>query len=135
MALHYFLIAYRNLLKHLSVSVATILGYALNVLIFTPVVLLIDQQRQFDNHHHEVVYRKNTKLEKEALEFANTPAPLYETLSNSLAGAKSVHFILPAELTFKNDSSDMQLMLSGAFVDDFFFDVFNFYKQLFEKNG
>src|SRR5690606_32665436 len=110
--------------RHWSVSLATIVGYALTLSVLTPVILLVYEHRQYDNHHHEDIYRVVTQPERSPYTFATTPVPLADVLRQGIVGIRSTHVVIPSQIKLA-DRYGTQLSIYAAFVDDDFFNVFN----------
>lgn len=100
------------------------MGYALTLSVLTPVILLVYEHRQYDNHHHEDIYRVVAQPEGKPYTFATTPVPLADVLRQGIVGIRSTHVVIPSQIKLA-DRYGTQLSIYAAFVDDDFFNVFN----------
>ncbi len=135
-ARHYLLLGYRNISKHLLISVATIAGYALAISILLPVILLLLEQGQYDNFTgpDENIYRVTTGTNGNEYKWATSPMPLAQHLRENLSNVKSVHSLYPKDLKVSvNDINSF--LVRGAFVDEKFFDIFKLSDKSSEQLG
>lgn len=122
---HYIKVGYRNIARHLSVSLIATVGYALTLSIIFPVILLVNERATFDDFHDDNIYRVTTELKLDAAKFATTPSPLADHIQSGIAGVSSVHSLLLKDLKVSTANDAVKLLFRGALVDDHFFDTFN----------
>lgn len=123
----YFIIASRSLAKHKFFTVINVLGLAVGMSISLMFIAMITYVATYDNFHTngDRIYRIITKTNLGGKEFARTPLPLAEQLSNEYPGIEKVIRIdnsIAGEAEFDNK----QIPMTGLFVDADFLNVFSF---------
>jgi putative ABC transport system permease protein len=130
---NYFKIAFRNLARHKLFSFINIFGLALSMSVCLIVLIRIKDQVGYDKFHPhpERTYRIITQLtNRQGAEyrFATTPLPLATNLSKDYNIVDKYVRIYPfGSKTGSTESKE--LMMSMAFVDAAFFNVFGFSLQ------
>ena len=127
----YLQVAWRNLIRHRSVSVINIVGLAVSLSIGLLILLMIKHRLDFDTFHPDSdrLYRITTSVEErsgERLHFATAPPALGPLLKEHFAFADEVLRVMPTLKGYVT-SSNGEIFLGGAYVDDSFFRVLGFH--------
>ncbi|MEM1257286.1 MAG: ABC transporter permease [Bacteroidota bacterium] len=124
---NYIRVAFRSLLKHKLFSAINILGLSVSMATCLLIILLVYSQKQMDSFHkkHDRIVRIIS--EDESFSYASTPLPLGKTLSEDYP-----HLIEDAvqiKSSFVGGDviyGENRIPLAGRYVDDSFFNVFDF---------
>lgn len=127
MLLNYFLIAYRNIIRHKLFSFINVFGLSLSMALCLIAIMQISHDLGYDHFHPhpERTYRILTKLRNpqgNEWKFASSPLPL----RNSVAGEAEATVQLYPALNGKAGGGDKTLPVNGCFTDPSFFTVFGF---------
>lgn len=126
----YVLIAWRNIIRHRTVSVINVAGLAVSLSIGLLVLLVIKNRLDFDTFHPDPdrLYRITTKVEESSgqrIHYATAPPALGPFLKQHYAFADEVVRVMPL-LNGYVKSGNGEVLLRGAYVDDSFFRVLGF---------
>lgn len=126
----YLQIAWRNLFRHRSVSVINVMGLAVSLSVGLLILLMIKNRLDLDTFHPDSdrLYRITTRVEEksgERIHFATAPPALGPHLTQHFVFAEEVVRVMPT-LTGNAMSSNGEIFLGGAYVDDSFFRVLGF---------
>jgi putative ABC transport system permease protein len=119
---NYFKVGIRNILRYKAFSFINIFGLALAMSVSMLIILMIADQREFDQFHikKERIFRVNS-----AVRYATSPAPLGEFLKSNYSSVEDATSLTPAiggDARYKDRLADMR----GYFADPSFFRIFTF---------
>src|SRR5688572_3937701 len=118
---HYLRIGIRHLLKHPTISASIILGYSLALSLILPIIILFDNQSQYDTFHkrHSSIYRITTTVNGSP--WATSPIGTVDKIK-AYPFIQETIAILPVDLNV--GLKDLPAFtLNTAFVDSSFFNV------------
>lgn len=120
----------RNLIRNRTFSLLNLVGLAISMSLSLLIIIMVKEQFTFDNFHEdsELIYRVNTMALRKSGEsepYASSPMPLGNKLKQDFTFAEKVVQIntrLRGEVAYGQTVVPVQ----GFYVNDDFFDVFNF---------
>lgn len=122
--------ALRNILRNRSFSIINMVGLSVSMSLALLVILIIREQYTYDNFHRDSdrIYRVNTRalrVEGGSEDYASAPLPVARVLRDEYTFAEEVVALnrrFGGDVTYGN----VNVPVSGLFVDPAFLNVFNF---------
>ena len=126
----YFILSFRNILKHKMFSFINVFGLALSMSVCFLLILMIMDAYSYDQFHHDVqlIYRINTEaLRKDGNTepYATCPYPVTEMLANDYNGIEA-WTVLNSGVRTELIADNLRMPAYVQFTEKSFFDIFNY---------
>jgi putative ABC transport system permease protein len=120
----------RNIVRNRSFSLINLIGLSVSMSLALLIIIIIREQYTYDNFHRDIdrIYRVNTialRVDGEREEYASTPLPIGRVLKQDYSFTEDV-VRLNRRLQGDAIYGNVNVPMSGLFVDPSFLQVFNF---------